>query len=116
MNRRRTYLLGGAVLTAGLILAVAAGHSGASTHAVTLRASGGAPLDVTYIVGDRNSQDTSAASPWQAAYQVTGSAYTVSMTVQNGGGASVSCSITEDGHVVASNTSYGAYAVVQCTA
>jgi hypothetical protein len=73
---------------------------------------------VTYGVGDKNSQNTSAASPWQAGYKVTGGLPLVTMVVQNGGGGSsaVSCSITEDGRVVSSNTSYGAYAVVQCSA
>ena len=91
------------------------GQAGAGT--VVLQASGGSAMDVAYTIGDRNSQDTSAASPWSVTYRVTGGMPYAGITVQNGGGDSptVSCSITEDGQVVASNTSYGAYAVVQCS-
>jgi hypothetical protein len=112
---RKKYLLGALVLVLAVALGVA-GRLGQGSHTITLRASGGTSLDVSYVAGDRNSQDAAAASPWLASYQFTGSVPTVTMTVQNGGGVSVSCSITEDGHVVASNTSYGAYAVVQCSA
>ncbi len=84
-------------------------------HTVVLSVTGTGPMDVSYMAGGRSSQDTAAASPWQARYQMYGPAPVTALTAQNGGSGSISCTITEDGQIVASNTSTGAYAVVQCS-
>ena len=113
---QRNGLLGAAIVIAALAGAYAFGSAGHQNGTLVLQASGGSAMDVTYSAGDKSSQDTLAASPWQVTYKVTGDMPVVSMVVQNGGGgsATVTCSITENGQVVARNTSYGAYAVAQC--
>jgi hypothetical protein len=120
---RKHRLRNGLLITAAAIVALivlsaignAIGNAGQPAHTVTLSVQGSGTMDVTYSVGDTNSQDTAAASPWQASYQVTGDLPYAGITAQNGGSGSISCSITEDGQAVSSNTSYGAYAVVQCS-
>jgi hypothetical protein len=119
---RKRYLRNGLILagvtvaTLAVLMAITYATSTANAgHTITLQVTGSGAMDVAYGVGAKNSQDTSATSPWQASYKVTGDVPFVSMTVQNGGGGDVSCTITEDGHVVSSNTSHGAYATVQCS-
>jgi hypothetical protein len=114
-KHRRNLAVAGIILIAAVAV-YGVTRAGAASHTVTLAAHGGGSMDVTYSVGGSNSQDTAAASPWRVTYTVTGAVPTVAMTVQNGAGGAVSCSITEDGQVVSSNTSHGAYAVVQCSA
>ena len=113
-QRRNGLLIAGAVIV-GLIAAVAIGHAASAAHTVTLTVHGGGTMDVAYRVGNKDSQDTSATSPWQATYHITGEFPYASITAQNGGSGSISCTITEDGNVVSSNTSNGAYSVVQCS-
>ena len=118
-NTRRNQIVGAAIALAALVVIIAVNHasSGPAAGTLVLRANGGSAMDVTYSAGDKNSQDTSAASPWQVSYKVTGDMPVVSLVVQNRGSGSdtVTCSITEDGQVVSSNTSHGAYAVAQCS-
>jgi hypothetical protein len=117
-NLRNNLTAAGVTLAAFAAFAVI-GHvvtsAGNAAHTITLSVRGGGTMDVTYIVGDKNSQDTAAASPWQASYQINGDIPYAGITAQNSGSGSITCTITEDGQVVNSNTAYGAYAVVQCT-
>lgn len=68
--------------------------------------------------GFQQSQITDQTTlPWSKTFTAAPGSYTsmlLSLTAQNAGTGSISCSISIDGKVVASNTSSGQYAIVEC--
>jgi hypothetical protein len=54
--------------------------------------------------------------PWSKQFTAGSGFQSFVVTAQNGGGGSISCSITADGKTISSQTSTGEYAVVTCSA
>lgn len=79
----------------------------------------GAPraASVTMDTNNQESQETGVTLPWRKTIVLDGSETIPIYLVgaQNAGSGSITCQILFDGQVVASQTSSGAYAVVQCS-
>lgn len=82
----------------------------------------GQAADITYATFNGNGtsgeqQDSGAALPWSKTVTGKGDFSDFTLSAQgsiNGGGTSISCSITVDGKVKATQTSTGQYSVVSC--
>lgn len=99
-----------ALLVIGGIVKSGQTSSGTITYTVTSQASPGQAM-VTYDTGSGSQQSTESL-PWSVTLTKPNIA---SLVAQAGDGTgSVSCSITEGGKVLASNSSSGAGAVVTC--
>ena len=61
------------------------------------------------------SEATNAPLPWTKTITASGLLTAFSLSAQNSGGGSITCTITEDGKVVDTNTATGQYASVTCT-
>ena len=61
------------------------------------------------------SEATNAPLPWTKTITASGLLTAFSLSAQNGGEGSITCTITEDGKVVDTNTATGQYASVTCT-
>jgi hypothetical protein len=74
--------------------------------------------DITYIVPGsfQESQVTDTTKlPWSKTFTVDSGQYSsLIISAQNAGGGTIGCSISVDGQVVASNSSTGEYAIVEC--
>ncbi len=98
----------------------ATGQGTAHRHTIELAIkSDAAQNNVAWSAGDKSGQDTEASGHWWVRYGTSADpgTYAVSMDAQTGDyGTFITCTITEGGKVVASNTSTGPYASVQCSA
>jgi len=71
--------------------------------------------NVTWSTQQGQQQDTEASLPWSRIF-TTGSGFqSFVVLAQNSGSGYISCKITVDGKVIASQTSTGQYATVTCT-
>lgn len=87
------------------------------TVSVTYDVTGPSTADITYLTGDLGTEQAVGADlPWSKTIAVDADAAVLSVTAQNNGSGSITCSITRDGVVLSTHTSTGAYAVVTCTA
>lgn len=82
---------------------------------------GGHSTDITYIAPGsfQTSQITDrTALPWSKSFTLVSDSESTAyeLSAQNAAGGTIGCSITVDGSVVASNSSSGEYAVVECSA
>jgi Mycobacterium membrane protein len=66
--------------------------------------------------GDRSgvSQENNAPVPWTKAVKYTTGIAGVSVSAQNTGGGTITCTIKKDGEIISTNTSTGDYAIVSC--
>ncbi len=105
-----------------VIIAVSVSNSASTKHTINYSVTGsGTANDITYdTLQEGNGQNgeaqvTNVALPWSKTIQASGlvTAFTLSATVGSGGG-SVTCTITEDGKVVNTNTATGAFATATC--
>lgn len=111
------------VVAVGAVIAVKA-HQHAKKlagHQVTYSVTGGGPAtDINYSTAGGSQQVSGATLPWtySAGLRALGSTAALSLLAQNDPSATgpITCTITVDGAVAASNTSNGAAAVVTCTA
>ena len=86
------------------------------THTVVYKVAGTATKgSVTYGTPSGQEQTNGVRLPWAKTLKVEAFDILV-ITAQNGGGGTITCSITVDGKVVKRGKSSGAYAVVTCTA
>ena len=78
---------------------------------------GAAQANITYSFGQDMAQDNGRSLPWRKAdTRKVGIADVLQVDVQNQGErGAVTCRISVDGEVVASNTSTGAYAIASCS-
>lgn len=86
-------------------------------HTIVYRVGGTATSasSVSYITGDGQEQQTGVHLPWKRSLKVKGFA-SASLSAQNAGGGSITCSIDVDGKQVKRSVSSGSYAVVSCVA
>jgi Mycobacterium membrane protein len=93
-----------------------AGHQ--VVYTVTTTGSGGA-YDINYSTAGGSQQAANVPTPWtySAALRAIGAQAALVLTAQNSPASigSITCTITVDGVVAASNTSSGAASVVTCT-
>jgi hypothetical protein len=110
----------GTVLALG---AVAVVHDARVKHLVVYSVTGtGQATDITYATIQQgngqngSSQVTDVPLPWMKAIIVSGliTSFTLSGTVGSTGG-TVTCTITEDGRVLSTNTATGAFAAANCS-
>ncbi|MCD2198258.1 MmpS family protein [Actinomycetospora endophytica] len=91
--------------------------TGPSTY--TYKITGPSRAMITYTKANLQiAQESSAKVPWTKTVDKSGGSFSVaSLTAQNSGSGTISCSITDDetGAVIASNSSEGPYAVVTCS-
>jgi hypothetical protein len=99
-----------------------AGSEGADTgqtgadglHAVTYEIGGSAAKGlITYSTPSGQEQQNGARVPWTKTFKAKGGEL-LGVSAQNGGGGSVTCSITVDGKVIKRGKSTGEYAIVSC--
>jgi len=127
------WLLMGVVVVLGLggCLSVIAGHRhraafGHSAHVtsfITYTVTGtGQATNITYATlqgGSRQNDEarvTDVTLPWSKTINASGLFLSFDVSATNGdGGGSLACSITEDGQLVVSNTTKGAFATASCS-
>ena len=102
---------------------VAVNHAAHVTHTIVYSVTGtGQANDITYSTFQEGAgqngtaQVTNVNLPWSKTTSASGliTVFSVNASVGSGGG-SVTCSITEDGKQVATNTASGAFASADCT-
>lgn len=110
-----------AVLVGGTAAVVSASHT---KHSVVYSITGtGVASDVTYATLQQGTgqngvaQQTNVTLPWSKTITASGliTAFSLSGTIGAGGG-SLTCTITEDGKQLSTNTASGAFATAQCSA
>jgi hypothetical protein len=78
--------------------------------------------DITYATVQQGSgqngeaQATNAPVPWSKTITASGLFTAFSLSAQNGGSGSITCTISEDGRVLNTNTATGQFAVASCDA
>jgi hypothetical protein len=81
---------------------------------------GATAFDIVYVTAGGSQQATNVATPWtySAGLRAIGSTAALYLSAQNSvtGSGSITCTITVDGAVAASNTSSGAAAIATCEA
>ena len=68
---------------------------------------------VTYSTPSGQEQDSSADLPWTKKFKAKGGEF-LSVSAQNKGGGTITCTITVDGKTIKRARSKGAYAIASC--
>jgi hypothetical protein len=126
-KKRWWFSIGFVVLIVIIIVAVSASVSNVAhkQHTVVYSVTGNGTLSsstITYAtVQEGNgqngeSQASDAALPWSKTITASGLFTDFTLSAQNGGSGSITCTITEDGKVINTNTATGQYAIATCDA
>ena len=100
-------------------------HVADQTHAVVYSVTGtgtGSSSTITYDTTQEGagqngeSQASDASLPWSKTITASGLFTDFSLSAQNGAGGSITCTITEDGKVLNTNTATGQFAIASCDA
>jgi hypothetical protein len=110
----------GGCITLVSVASVAVNKANTTKHTVVYSVTGSGTADITYDSftngNSGTSQDTGAAIPWSKTITGSGIFNVYSLTATLSSGGTVTCSITVDGKQLASHTSTGQFASVDCAA